>query len=342
VGKLETAHFEVGVIEGARVTGTVRISAFATGSITDQDDTTLVDSAAVPNAIVTLTRDDGTVLRRLTDARGRFTFAGLRPGRWTLSMYAGALPGHHRLERDSIRLEVTPGDTLHSALRVIPERRTLHIIASAELTATPASSRAAPRAPTKPRAGRERRPRSAARRRAAPVSRPALELPALWHSYTVTRWDISLMQIARYMYGDASLWPKIWVANRFQLSDPDDIHPGQTLRVPQKAPLTRAEREALAAYRKHRRTAAPRGVGIEWRRPVARHSYTVTRWDVGLMQIARYVYGDASLWPKIWVANQFQLPDPDTIRPGQTLLIPDEAPLTPAEIAARDAYLRRR
>jgi nucleoid-associated protein YgaU len=60
------------------------------------------------------------------------------------------------------------------------------------------------------------------------------------------------------------------------------------------------------------------------------------------MQIARYMYDDASLWPKIWVANRFQLPDPDTIRPWQVLLIPDKAPLTRAELAARDAYLARR
>jgi len=43
-----------------------------------------------------------------------------------------------------------------------------------------------------------------------------------------------------------------------------------------------------------------------------------------LWRIASYpnIYGDASLWPKIWEANKAQIPNPDLIEPGQVFEIP--------------------
>jgi nucleoid-associated protein YgaU len=43
----------------------------------------------------------------------------------------------------------------------------------------------------------------------------------------------TLAAIAQRFYGDASLFPRIFEANRDQLFDPDLIFPGQTLRIPQ-------------------------------------------------------------------------------------------------------------
>jgi nucleoid-associated protein YgaU len=42
----------------------------------------------------------------------------------------------------------------------------------------------------------------------------------------------TLSKIAQKYYGDASLYPKIFEANRDQLSDPNRISPGQKLRIP--------------------------------------------------------------------------------------------------------------
>jgi nucleoid-associated protein YgaU len=50
-------------------------------------------------------------------------------------------------------------------------------------------------------------------------------------SYTVVSGD-SLSKIARRFYGDANQWPRIYEANRGQISDPDLIHPGQQLKIP--------------------------------------------------------------------------------------------------------------
>jgi nucleoid-associated protein YgaU len=50
--------------------------------------------------------------------------------------------------------------------------------------------------------------------------------------YTVKRGD-TLSKIAQAHYGDANQYPRIFEANRPLLRDPDEIYPGQTLRIPQ-------------------------------------------------------------------------------------------------------------
>ena len=57
----------------------------------------------------------------------------------------------------------------------------------------------------------------------APVSEP--------RTYTVVAGD-SLSKIAKREYGKASLWPRIFEANKDQIKNPDLIHPGQKLRIP--------------------------------------------------------------------------------------------------------------
>lgn len=43
----------------------------------------------------------------------------------------------------------------------------------------------------------------------------------------------TLSKIAKQVYGDASKYPKIFEANRDQLSDPNLIKPGQKLKIPE-------------------------------------------------------------------------------------------------------------
>ena len=51
--------------------------------------------------------------------------------------------------------------------------------------------------------------------------------------YTVREGD-TLGKIAQEMYGDASLWPMIFEANKDQISDPNLIRVGQELKIPPK------------------------------------------------------------------------------------------------------------
>jgi len=59
--------------------------------------------------------------------------------------------------------------------------------------------------------------------------------PAADNPYTqthVVQSGDTLSKIAEKYYGDASLYPKIFQANRDVLSDPNKISPGQKLRIP--------------------------------------------------------------------------------------------------------------
>lgn len=49
--------------------------------------------------------------------------------------------------------------------------------------------------------------------------------------YVVAAGD-SLSKIAKREYGDANKWPKIYDANRDSIKDPNLIHPGQKLKIP--------------------------------------------------------------------------------------------------------------
>ena len=56
-------------------------------------------------------------------------------------------------------------------------------------------------------------------------------------AYDATQWHVvekgeTLSKIAERYYGDASLYPKIFEANRDVLKDPNMIRIGQKLRIP--------------------------------------------------------------------------------------------------------------
>jgi nucleoid-associated protein YgaU len=59
--------------------------------------------------------------------------------------------------------------------------------------------------------------------------RPAA--PPAPRTYTVSKGD-TLSKIAKQFYGDANKWRRIFEANRDVIKNPDLIHPGQVLKVP--------------------------------------------------------------------------------------------------------------
>ena len=62
-------------------------------------------------------------------------------------------------------------------------------------------------------------------------SLPAPTEAAVAQTYTVQPGD-TLSRISKQVYGDANSYMKIFEANRDQLSDPDKIKVGQTLKIP--------------------------------------------------------------------------------------------------------------
>lgn len=108
-------------------------------------------------------------------------------------------------------------------------------------------------------------------------------------TYEVVRGD-HLWGIAskREIYDDPYMWPRIYRANKDQISDPDLIYPQQMLNVP------------IA---------------------VGENQYLVTSGDF-LTKIAEAVYNDPTMWHKIYKANKKQIMEPSLVFPAQVLDIP--------------------
>ena len=119
-------------------------------------------------------------------------------------------------------------------------------------------------------------------------------------NYTVQSGD-TLTSIAQQAYGDSNQWPEIYNANTQVIgNDPNYLHAGQVLFIPVLSPS-----------------------------PTPGSKYTVRPGDT-LFSIAQQAYGDGNQWPKIYDANKQVIgSDPNVIRPGEVLSIPQLTPPPP-------------
>jgi hypothetical protein len=129
-GSSHPASFAVGVAQGARLRGQVRVLDFAATLAANAD--SLVDAGALQNVTVALqgTRD---TLYLTSDDRGQINFGAVAPGRWTLSVMPGAeLPEHHAFQNDRIELQLGAGDQRNVELNVVPRKRAVTFIGPSE------------------------------------------------------------------------------------------------------------------------------------------------------------------------------------------------------------------
>ena len=118
------------------------------------------------------------------------------------------------------------------------------------------------------------------------------EPPSVHH--TVVKGD-TLSELAGEYYGVIRLFDAIFEANQPMLAHPDEIYPGQVLRIP----------------------------------PVRTPTHTVARGET-LGTIAKHWYGDAKRYRTIFEANGSVLSNPDEVEIGQELTIPLVDPKVPA------------
>lgn len=270
----QSARVSIPLVVGGRISGRVRRLSPVSATTWDGSRTTLSDTFPVAAAVVTLMRDGGEVQRRLTDAAGAFEAAGLRPGRWTVSVDPAEAPPLHYFVQSGVTVDIAPGESATTDFDVLPRKRTIVMIDERKIVADKAAvPSAAPPEPveTPTRAiGAERNtvatlpaPRrdTSAKQVSAPPTATRVRQPAsqgLFNPtgrsyYVVRQQDRTLENVALWIYGDIALWPKLWVANRQRLTNPDQLRPGMMLLVPPREPLTRDEVSARDAYEAGRR-----------------------------------------------------------------------------------------
>ena len=141
---------------------------------------------------------------------------------------------------------------------------------------------------------------------AAPAAAPAVteeEKEPEYIIYTVGRGD-TLWGIAARFCGNGNAWRRIYEDNRQIIRNPGRIYKGQKLIVY----LTK-------------RTTGPTAPGTQ-RESLEGSTYVVRKGD-SLWTIARRAYGSGRLWKLIYEANKDIIADPERIRGGQTITIPE-------------------
>ncbi|MDD5713223.1 MAG: carboxypeptidase-like regulatory domain-containing protein, partial [Smithellaceae bacterium] len=97
------------------------------GSSLGSPTSTIVAAACLSDTIVELRQGD-EVKRRLTDSQGRFCFEELRPGKWSLAVEDGKIPGNYYLEQSPCEVTLAPGDREERPLKILPRKRTIQFL----------------------------------------------------------------------------------------------------------------------------------------------------------------------------------------------------------------------
>jgi nucleoid-associated protein YgaU len=134
---------------------------------------------------------------------------------------------------------------------------------------------------------------------------PSTETPSgLPTSYRVVPGDwLSKIALKTEIYGDWREWPRIYRANDDQIRDPDLIYPDQVFTIP------RGEGDSDAG---NDTSLDPEGSG---------RTHVVAPGETLRILAERY-YGSREEWDRIWDANRAQIPDPDRIPVGLSVVIP--------------------
>lgn len=136
------------------------------------------------------------------------------------------------------------------------------------------------------------------------AQRPAGTAPHL-ATYVVDAGE-TLWDIADNAYGDGNYWIELWNANRAKVPNAHSLQPGTVLVLPivQGKPQQTQSHEAPAAV-----VAA------------GAKSHTVTAGET-LAAIAKNELGSAARWTEIWDLNRAALPNPNRVKIGQVLVLP--------------------
>jgi len=140
----EAARLDIGVIRAATISGTVLIYGTKDSLRVDTTRAPFVELGGHANVVLELS-NAVEAQRRISDNRGRFSFSGIRPGQWTLRVIEGNLPTNYYLERETLDVDLSPGDEQDVTIKVLPRRRRIQIVGGGKvLVETKPAERKAP------------------------------------------------------------------------------------------------------------------------------------------------------------------------------------------------------
>jgi nucleoid-associated protein YgaU len=125
----------------------------------------------------------------------------------------------------------------------------------------------------------------------------------------------SLIQLSKEYYGDETKWTKIHEANEDKIPNPNILHTGLELLIPDITVLEKEE----ADNRLYESLARRESDDKEF---TTAKTHIVSHGDT-LYSIAKQYYGNSAMWEKVYNANEDNIIDKRLLEIGQTLIIPE-------------------
>jgi len=124
----EETPVQINVTRSAQVSGTVVLYEVNEEAPSDSLGATVYREKEARAGVFMALYQGDEVHRRVTDSRGRYVFGDLRPGSWTLRIEGGDIPDYHRMEPDSLALELKAGTHAEGDFKILPRKRIIKII----------------------------------------------------------------------------------------------------------------------------------------------------------------------------------------------------------------------
>lgn len=128
----ETATLDIGVTRSVLISGTLELYGNLEPAFGDTT-ISVVDLGGKSGIFLELTNGKD-INRRVTDNHGKFIFADIRPGNWTLNVIGGDVPEYHVVTPESIDLDLKPGSKQDIAIQLKPKKRTIKILQQGTIT----------------------------------------------------------------------------------------------------------------------------------------------------------------------------------------------------------------
>ncbi|RPI03619.1 MAG: hypothetical protein EHM64_12035 [Ignavibacteriae bacterium] len=119
------------------VTRTITVSGIVTMFNTHEHEfgdtsTALVDAGGKSGVFLEIS--NGTEInRRVSDNKGKFLFADMRPGSWTLKIIGGDIPENYKIDPEEININLAAGEKTDVKFQLKPRRRTIKMIEPAQV-----------------------------------------------------------------------------------------------------------------------------------------------------------------------------------------------------------------